>query len=202
MPSTPLTCCSIDTTTPGGVIRGYWAMGSAKRAIPPIKVMTMDSTAAKIGRSMKNRAIMARARSALGLVLRRRRRPSWLVGGRGRLRRGRLRRGRLRRGWLRRDSITSRVPAERRHGPLLGVDRHAGPDLLQAGHDDPFIGLKSFSDHAQSIVLERGRGDPAVLDLVRLVSNVDELDSLVRADCSVDQQDGGMGLAAGQANPH
>src|SRR5271165_5813077 len=47
--------------TPGGVIRGYWAMGSAKRAIPPIRVMTMDSTAAKIGRSMKNRAIMARA---------------------------------------------------------------------------------------------------------------------------------------------
>src|SRR5271157_3593806 len=172
-------------------------MGSAKSAIPPIKVMTMDSTAAKIGRSMKNRAIMARARSALGLVLRRRRRPSWLVGGRGRLRRGRLRwnrlrrgrlhrgrlrRGRLRRGWLRRGSITSRVPAERRHGPLLGVDRHAGPDLLQAGHDDPFIGLKSFSDHAQSIVLERGRGDSAVLDLVLLVNNVDELDSLVRAD--------------------
>src|SRR5271165_2958947 len=47
--------------TPGGVIRGYWAMGSAKRAIPPIKVMTIDSTAAKIGRSMKNRAIMAKA---------------------------------------------------------------------------------------------------------------------------------------------
>src|SRR5271157_4795305 len=61
MPSTPLTCCSIDTDTPGGVIRGYWAMGSAKSAIPPIKVMTIDSTAAKIGRSMKNRAIMARA---------------------------------------------------------------------------------------------------------------------------------------------
>src|SRR5271157_4494799 len=36
-------------------------MGSANRAIPPIKVMTMDSTVAKIGRSMKNRAIMARA---------------------------------------------------------------------------------------------------------------------------------------------
>src|SRR5271166_4918382 len=35
-------------------------MGSAKSAIPPIKVMTIDSTAAKIGRSMKNRAIMAR----------------------------------------------------------------------------------------------------------------------------------------------
>src|SRR5271166_4274287 len=47
--------------TPGGVIRGYWAMGSAKRAIPPIRVITMDSTAAKIGRSMKNRAIMTRA---------------------------------------------------------------------------------------------------------------------------------------------
>src|SRR5436190_11066583 len=42
--------------TPGGVIRGYWATGRLKRAIPPIRVMTTDSTVAKIGRSMKKRA--------------------------------------------------------------------------------------------------------------------------------------------------
>src|SRR5208337_4393411 len=135
---------------------------------------------------------------------------SWLVGDRGRLRRGRLRWnpsrrgrlrwGRLRWGGLRRGSVGSRVPAERRHGPLLGADRHTRPDLLQAADDDPFIGLQPLGDHAQAIVLERGRGDSAVLDLVVLVNHVDELDSLVRADRLVDHQYGGMGLADWQAN--
>ena len=44
--------------TPGGVIRGYWAIGRNKSEIPPIKVMTTESTVAKIGRSMKNREII------------------------------------------------------------------------------------------------------------------------------------------------
>src|SRR5262245_17342810 len=39
----------------GGVICGYWAMASVTTATPPARVMRMDSTAAKIGRSMKNR---------------------------------------------------------------------------------------------------------------------------------------------------
>ena len=39
----------------GGVICGYCAMGSVQTAMPPANVMTMDSTAAKIGRSMKKR---------------------------------------------------------------------------------------------------------------------------------------------------
>src|SRR5438270_13686592 len=39
----------------GGVIGGYCAIGNVKTAIPPARVMTMDSTAAKIGRSMKKR---------------------------------------------------------------------------------------------------------------------------------------------------
>src|SRR6266481_3402903 len=76
MPSTPLTCCSIGaatvsattwalapgywivTATAGGVIGGYCAMGRANSAIRPGRVMNMDSTAAKIGRSMKKREIM------------------------------------------------------------------------------------------------------------------------------------------------
>src|SRR6266436_1744531 len=76
MPSTPLTCCSIGaatvsattwalapgywivTATAGGVIGGYCAMGRANSAISPVRVMKMDSTAAKIGRSMKKREIM------------------------------------------------------------------------------------------------------------------------------------------------
>ena len=48
----------IDTATAGGVIGGYWAIGKEDSAIPPVRVMKMDSTAAKIGRSMKKREIM------------------------------------------------------------------------------------------------------------------------------------------------
>src|SRR5256885_14690740 len=73
MPSTPLTCCSIgaatvsattwalapgyvaDTSTVGGAISGYCAIGSVNRATLPPSTMTMDSTEAKIGRLMKNR---------------------------------------------------------------------------------------------------------------------------------------------------
>ena len=37
----------------GGVICGYWASGRLKTATAPARVMTIDSTEAKIGRSMK-----------------------------------------------------------------------------------------------------------------------------------------------------
>jgi hypothetical protein len=40
------------------VIGGYCAIGKVNSAIPPVRVMKMDSTAAKIGRSIKNREIM------------------------------------------------------------------------------------------------------------------------------------------------
>src|SRR6185312_11041212 len=49
---------------PGGVIRGYWATGREYSAIPPIRVITTESTVAKIGRSMKNFEIMDGAGSA------------------------------------------------------------------------------------------------------------------------------------------
>src|SRR4051812_39590947 len=39
----------------GGVMAGYCATGRVKTEMTPASVMTMDSTAAKIGRSMKNR---------------------------------------------------------------------------------------------------------------------------------------------------
>src|SRR5579871_2893209 len=75
MPSTPLTCSSMGaatvsrtvsalapgytavTTTVGGVTSGYWAIGRLNTATAPARVMTMDSTDAKIGRSMKKREI-------------------------------------------------------------------------------------------------------------------------------------------------
>ena len=43
------------TCTAGGVICGYCAIGRDRRAIHPVKVTRIDSTAAKIGRSMKKR---------------------------------------------------------------------------------------------------------------------------------------------------
>src|SRR5262249_6695737 len=46
------------TCTCGGEIGGYWAVGNVNTAIAPASVMTMDSTVAKIGRSMKKRDIM------------------------------------------------------------------------------------------------------------------------------------------------
>jgi len=70
--STPLTCCSmgaatvsattlalapgyvVETCTVGGVISGYWATGSTNSDTMPAIVITIESTAAKIGRSMKN----------------------------------------------------------------------------------------------------------------------------------------------------
>ena len=92
MSSTPLTCCSIGaamvvattsalapgywqlTCTVGGVMRGYCASGKENSATPPASVMTMDSTAAKIGRSMKKRentSLLPLA--ACGVTLRRKR---------------------------------------------------------------------------------------------------------------------------------
>ena len=69
--STPLICCSIGVTTVeattsalapgywpvtvmvGGAISGYCAIGSRKNATPPRITNTIETTEAKIGRSMK-----------------------------------------------------------------------------------------------------------------------------------------------------
>src|SRR5580658_7644815 len=71
--STPLTCCSMgaatvsattwalapgyeqSTDTLGGETCGYCAIGSATSDSPPASVITIDKTAAKIGRSIKKR---------------------------------------------------------------------------------------------------------------------------------------------------
>ncbi|MGA2259408.1 MAG: hypothetical protein ABSG53_32435, partial [Thermoguttaceae bacterium] len=51
------------TYTCGGEIGGYCATGKENTAIPPASVMTMDSTVAKIGRSMKKCEITAPPRT-------------------------------------------------------------------------------------------------------------------------------------------
>src|SRR5947209_10695492 len=73
--STPLICCSSGVTTvaattsalapgywpvtliTGGAISGYWAIGSRPKETTPRITKTRDTTAAKIGRSMKKREI-------------------------------------------------------------------------------------------------------------------------------------------------
>ena len=48
------------TCTVGGVTCGYWAKGRFFHARPPANTMTIESTVAKIGRSMKNRENMGK----------------------------------------------------------------------------------------------------------------------------------------------
>ena len=48
----------MEMTTDGGVMRGYCATGRNSSAMPPVSVMTTDSTVAKMGRSMKKREII------------------------------------------------------------------------------------------------------------------------------------------------
>src|SRR5215475_435575 len=82
--STPLICSSIGATTVeamtsalapgywpvtlmiGGAISGYWAIGSRTKATAPRITNTIESTDAKIGRSMKKWEIRIRTRPLLG----------------------------------------------------------------------------------------------------------------------------------------
>src|SRR3982074_447276 len=99
----------METCTAGGLMGGYCAIGRERSAIPPVRAMTIDSTDAKIGRSMKKREIMADTLSGLGL------------GGPLRCRSAGSRRRRFPPGRL----------AERRHGRPLRLDLHARAHLLQ-----------------------------------------------------------------------
>src|SRR3984957_20201776 len=102
--STPLICCSIGVTTVaattsalapgywpetlmiGGAISGYCATGNRENATPPRTTNTIETTAAKIGRSMKKcemriQQIFRRARTQASSALSRT--PSPLGGGGG-----------------------------------------------------------------------------------------------------------------------
>src|SRR6476620_1497469 len=87
--STPLICCSIGVTTVeattsalapgywpdtlmmGGAISGYWATGSRVNDTPPMITNTTETTAAKIGRSMKKCEIrIGLSACSIGLGLR------------------------------------------------------------------------------------------------------------------------------------
>src|SRR5215213_7487515 len=100
--STPLICSSIGATTVeattsafapgycpltlmiGGAISGYCAIGSRMNDTPPRMMKTIDSTEAKIGRSMKKREIF------IGTIQTERHQGSRLSSCRERMSRGRI----------------------------------------------------------------------------------------------------------------
>src|SRR5215470_526449 len=86
--STPLICCSSGATTvsattsalapgywpltltTGGAISGYWATGNRPTATAPRMTKTIETTAAKIGRSMKKWERRIRGSRSIGVDLR------------------------------------------------------------------------------------------------------------------------------------
>src|SRR5947208_1569734 len=122
----------------GGVICGYCASGSVKRATPPASVMTMESTEAKIGRSMKKRENTGGPRGLLFPL------PHRLPLLACRLGRGRrLVVGVFVAGALAR---LTRAGAEIGHFHRLRYYLRLGPHTLQAVHHDPLAGLQPFLD--------------------------------------------------------
>src|SRR5258707_8670758 len=87
MPSAPLTCCSIGAETvsatvsalgpgnwpvmliTGGAISGYCATGRRAKVTPPRITKTSETTAAKIGRSMKKCEMRTLSSTVLGVGL-------------------------------------------------------------------------------------------------------------------------------------
>src|SRR6516165_5117957 len=124
-------------------------MGSDSTATVPARVMTSDSTVAKMGRSMKNREIMASQSSALTVSL-----VHALV-------------------------LVSRLLTLDGHGHFFRLDSHLGPDHLQAADNNSFASFQPVRDDAQTIFLQRARLDAAVSDDVFVVHDQEELLSLV-----------------------
>src|SRR5262249_26306483 len=140
-----------DTWTVGGATSGYWATGSCDRATTPTMTRTIDSTDAKMGRSMKKWEIMGERPSAFlvecpavpPLRLR-------LLGGVFGLAAGR--------------------PG--RHGDALRPDLDPGADALDAVYDHPLAGLEAGPRGKDAqVALEAPGRDRPVLDLVLAVDD-------------------------------
>src|SRR5688572_7520749 len=151
------------TVTTGGAISGYCAIGSTRIAASPAMTMKIESTAAKIGRSIKKREIMVDpdfcrwGRGAGGVRLVRYGR--LLLGGGG--------------GFLR--AVGGLLLRRRRRAfRVRHLDRRTGTDLENAVHDHAVAGLQAgVDDPAVSVPvtdLERPR-----LGLALGVDDVGEL---------------------------
>src|SRR3954463_2075750 len=189
MPSAPLTCSSMGvvtlcsttwalapgnvavTCTVGGLICGYCEIGRPWKARAPASTITIDSTAAKIGRSMKNTENMA---SALGR--------RWSAAGGGLLGLGR---GGGLRGLPRRHGVLGLRPRT-----LLDGDLDPGPHFLRAFHDDPLARFHAGIDHREIVRgaahLDRAHGHLVVVaDGEERLRSLGLLDGLLRHDCRV-----------------
>src|SRR5262249_43348800 len=142
-----------------------------------MSVMTTLRTVAKMGRSMKKRDSMASGPLLFGASILAR----VLVPGRG---------GPAAAGVFR--SLLGdrrRRRPQRGHGASLRLDLRVRPDLLEPADEDAVVRRQPLDDLAQAVVLERPGRDPAVLDLVVLIDDVDELCPLVGADGPIDDQE-------------
>jgi len=89
----------------------------------------------------------------------------------------------------------------RRHVYLIRLDLHARPNLRQRADNDRVMGIHAL-DHAQAILLQRARRNAAILHLVLLVHHIDELQSLIRTDGPISDQQSIVSLANRQVDTH
>src|SRR5262245_33737289 len=161
------------TVTTGGAISGYCAIGSTRMPASPAITMKIESTAAKIGRSMKKRDIMAASRSLV-------------VGGLRRDIFGRLAAAFIAwlswRAWL---SSRARLFCRTRFsgrawrpftfdrsGGIRHLDRSSRPELHYAVHDDPVARLEAVVDEPTLV----GPVADLYRTLLRLVLGANDID--------------------------
>ena len=167
-------------------------MGSESIAIKPVRVMTMDVTAAKIGRSMKKWEIMPQPYSCFD--------SPGLLGPLPDSCAVFFRRGGLAGDVSRR--VVARRLVEGRHFRLRDFHFAMRVDLQKRAHDDPVLFFQPRRDDAQAVFLKRpGRNAPR-LGLVLGVDHVEVLMTLVRLDGPINDEQRLVRLADGQPNPH
>ena len=94
------------------------------------------------------------------------------------------------------------LSAERRHRPLIRLDFHLCPHLLDRAHDHQVVRLDLSFHHAEPVFLQGPRLDAAGLGLVLRIEDVNVLQPLIGLDRPIDDQQGLVRLADRQPDPH
>ena len=160
-------------------MRGYWAIGRKNSAIPPIKVMTTDSTVAKIGRSIKNREIMTTA-SILGFSG---------CGAAGLARPAAC-------------GAASDCPASDGIGRASGLTCICARTCWIAPTTTQSSALDVPLHHAEAVFLQGPRLDAAGLGFILRVEHVNVLQALIGLDGPIDDQQRLVRLADRQPHAH
>ena len=155
------------TVIVGGVISGSWVTPRPVYPTAPMMVMTMATTAAKIGRSMKKWLTFMRPG------------PQMREGKRGM-------RVFIPASWnLRPQQAPPPTPSDR---DPLGLDLQAGTHALQAVGDHPVVAGNTFAHDAQPVG-QRSQLDVPARHRAVVADDVDVLVGLVGADGTVGNQD-------------